>query len=172
MKTKDSCTSSNGAMRCAIYARQASADQAVKSTAADQIDRCKKVAQENGWTVVESLIRADVGKSGTSIKNRTGLLELLALAATKPRPFECLMCKSSDRLARSWSRFVRVKNAFACAGVSLYFVQKGKSPSMDVKLEGKLAHDYFLGLARNYVECPGKKTINQPQEKTKPEGNK
>jgi DNA invertase Pin-like site-specific DNA recombinase len=140
MNTKDSRSSSSGAILCAIYARQAATEQSGSSTVADQLDRCRKAAQENGWSVVEDFIRTDVGRSGTSIEGRTGLKELMALAATRPRPFECLLCTSSDRLARNWSNSDEIVNAFTCAGVSLHFVQGGNDTSLDTKPDGKVGH--------------------------------
>jgi DNA invertase Pin-like site-specific DNA recombinase len=138
MNTKDSRSSSSGAILCAIYARQAATEQSGSSTVPDQLDRCRKAAQENGWCVVDDFIRTDVG--GTSIEGRTGLQELMVLAATRPRPFECLLCTSSDRLARNWSHSDEIVNAFTCAGVSLHFVQGGNNTSLDTKSEGKVSH--------------------------------
>jgi DNA invertase Pin-like site-specific DNA recombinase len=100
MTTENHCVSSTEPIRCAIYARTASERQ-LGNSAEQQIYRCREVARQKGWTVVETHIRADCGKSGTSMDQRTGLHDLMALAATRPRPFDYLMCASTDRLARN-----------------------------------------------------------------------
>jgi hypothetical protein len=72
-------------IHCAIYARTASATATEIDVAiVEQVNWCRQAAKMNGWTVAKDCIRIDHG----SMQERRGLQELLALAATKPRPFD------------------------------------------------------------------------------------
>jgi hypothetical protein len=125
MDTKHSVTSKQ-AVRCAIYARSASGTESEKQSAvAHQIARCREAANANDFTVAEDCIRTDAGKSGVAIKSRSGLQELMTLAATKPRPFSALICDSSDRLARNFSIVLQIVDALIFNGVSVHFASDG-----------------------------------------------
>jgi hypothetical protein len=131
MNTEETRTSSNAAKRCAIYARAASTEQTGNSTVANQIDHCRKAAQEQGWNVVEECIRTDIGRSGMSMQERTGLQELMALAVTTPRPFDVLACNSVSVLSRSQHVMEKIAKSLASAGVSILFVQDGFEINID-----------------------------------------
>ena len=124
MTTENHCVSSTEPIRCAIYARTASERQLDNSTK-QQINRCREAARQKGWTVAETHIRADCGKSGRSMDQRTGLHDLMALAATRPRPFDYIICDSTDRLARSLSIAVQIIDTLTFHGVNLYIVSNG-----------------------------------------------
>jgi DNA invertase Pin-like site-specific DNA recombinase len=130
MNTKNSSVSSNGSIRCAIYARTATTTATeIDAAIVEQIDRCREAAKKNGWTVVEDCIRIDRGRSGISMKGRNGLNELIALAATRPRPFDKLICASTDRVARSWTIVSTVIDTLMYNGVSLHFASHGLDTS-------------------------------------------
>ena len=126
MKTKNSGVLPKEAVRCAIYARTASCTEPENNAAiAQQVAHCREAAHKNGWTVAEDCIRTDVGKSGRTIEGRTCLQDLIALAATKPLPFNCLICDSTDRLARNLSIAGEVLYALTKNGVRVHFASLG-----------------------------------------------
>jgi DNA invertase Pin-like site-specific DNA recombinase len=49
----------------------------------------------------------------------------MALAATRPRPFDYIICDSTDRLARSLSIAVQIIDTLTFHGVNLYIVSNG-----------------------------------------------
>lgn len=120
MDTKNSAVPPKEAVRCAIYAR-ACTQRAGQSSADEQIALCRDAAHKAGWTVVEECVRADVGKSGITMDGRRGLQELMALAGTEPRPFDMLICESTDRLARNISIASQILDALNNDGVNVYF---------------------------------------------------
>ena len=123
MNTRTSILPSTEANRFAIYARTASEPQTGDSTSVDlQIRKCKDMAQKNGWTIVEDCIRADRVKSGSSLHECSGLQELIALAATKPRPFDHLLCVSASRLSRSPINLAAIIDNLANSGVGIHFL--------------------------------------------------
>lgn len=121
MNRENRSAASSEPVRCAIYARTAS-ELELCNTSEQQIQRCRKAAREKGWTVAENCVRADYGGSGTSIQSRTGLEELIALAATRPRPFDYLMCASIDRLARNMEITGQIVGTVSFHGVKIYCV--------------------------------------------------
>ncbi len=122
MTTENHCVSSTEPIRCAIYARTATQPQLGNNSIEQQIEQCREAARLKGWTVSDTHIRADCGKSGTTMDKRSGLQELIALAATRPRPFDYLMCASTDRLARNLDTAGRIIGNLTFNGVNLYFV--------------------------------------------------
>lgn len=140
-------TLSSRPIRCAIYARTASEEQAGGSASVDeQIDRCKDSAREMGWSVVESCIRADRAKSGTSLHKCSGLQELLALAATNPKPFDHLVCVSTDRLGRNLGAVHSIVDTLTRNGVNLHFAAQGEGTA------GPHFRELIrLATARNYL---------------------
>jgi len=121
MTTVNHCATSHEPVRCAIYARTG-ALTAREASADEQIQCCREAAQNNGWTVSEDFVRIDHGGSGTSLKDRTGLQELIAFAAIEPRPFDYLMCVSTDRLTRNLGTAGQIVDTLTHHGVNLYFV--------------------------------------------------
>jgi DNA invertase Pin-like site-specific DNA recombinase len=125
MDRKDSVVLTE-AVRCAIYARTASSSQPENNAAiAQQIAHCREAAHKEGWTVAEDCVRTDVGKSGITLQGRDGLHELMALSATRPRPFSYLICDSTDRLARNVSIASEVVGTLMHNGVDLHFASSG-----------------------------------------------
>jgi DNA invertase Pin-like site-specific DNA recombinase len=126
MDRKDSVVLPKEAVRCAIYARTASSSQPENNAAiAQQIARCREAAHKNGWAVAEDCVRTDVGKSGNTKEGRAGVQDLIALAATKPHPFDYLICDSTDRLARNLSIAGQILDALTKKGVSVHFASLG-----------------------------------------------
>src|SRR5665213_3022669 len=121
MTTVNHCATSHEPVRCAIYARTG-ALTAREDSANEQIERCREAARKKGWTVIEEFVRIDRGGSGTLMNDRTGLQELIALASIKPRPFDYLICVSTDRLTRNMGMAGQIVDALTHHGVNLYFV--------------------------------------------------
>lgn len=107
--------------RCAIYTRF-SCRNSRDSSIEDQERQCRAGAQTKGWTVLDQYVRADEGKSGTTLEGRYGLQELVALAKTKPRPFDYILCDSTDRFGRSLANVTSLLDILTHHGVYLYFV--------------------------------------------------
>jgi len=126
MTRKNPSVSSNGTIRCAIYARTAYQLSSVTG-AEKQIDLCRQAAQRKDWEVAESCIRIDHLR--TSMEGRIGLQELIALAVTKPRPFEYLICDSIDMFGRDVSTRDQMIDAFTRSGIGLHFVSSGLDTS-------------------------------------------
>ncbi|MGA2852244.1 MAG: recombinase family protein [Terracidiphilus sp.] len=156
MTTENSYMPPAGAKRSAIYARSATGE-ADSTSVLHQIERCKKAAQENGWSVVEDCIRADAGKSGTSMQLLSGLKELMALTANKPRPFDVLVCDSTDRLARNWTIAGAILDALTRNGVSLHCVQTGYESNIDVTAAGMQVVNLFGGFNQFFSDSYSKK---------------
>lgn len=128
MDTKNSALPHQEAVHCAIYARSASCpQQGGESAATQQIALCRDAAHKAGWTVAEDCVRADMGKSGVTMDCRRGLSELLALAGTSPRPFDMLICESTDRLARNVGIASQILDALNNDGVMVHFASSGLS---------------------------------------------
>jgi DNA invertase Pin-like site-specific DNA recombinase len=126
MSTENPSVSSGESIRCAIYARTATTTSAeIDAGIVEQIDRCREAAKKNGWVVAEDFVRTDHGRSGTSMQERNGLNELIALAATTPRPFDKLICASTNRLARNLTIAGTLIETFTRNGVSLHFASHG-----------------------------------------------
>src|SRR5579862_7786657 len=101
MKTENQFISTREPVRCAVYARAGAQSQLGNNSAEQQIERCRNAARDKGWNVVEDCVRTDCGKSGLSMQGRSGLQELITLTATRPRPFDHIVCISTDRIARN-----------------------------------------------------------------------
>ena len=75
---------------------------------------------------------------------RCGLQELIALAATRPRPFDYLMCGSTDWLARNLDTAGVSIGTLTYNGANLYFVSgdhDSAEPNSWGELCCKVSHD-------------------------------
>src|SRR5665213_1222790 len=154
MTTENHCVSSTEPIRCAIYARTATQPQLGNNSIEQQIEQCREAARLKGWTVVETHIRADCGKSGTSMDQRTGLHDLMALAATRPRPFDYIICDSTDRLTRSLSIAVQIIDTLTFHGINLYLTSNALDSA------NPNFHQLFYYVAEQdevYLKCFGDK---------------
>ena len=99
--------------RCAVYARFSSDLQRDASTQ-DQFRNCRGLAARKNWNVVDEYVRSDEGISGASLEDRKGLLELIAAAKQRPRPFDRLLVDDTSRLARNLSEWLKHWNSVVC----------------------------------------------------------
>lgn len=103
---------------CAIYARSATSPN--RLGIARQIKVCRAYARKQGWKVVDGFVLVDEGSSGTSSGEREALQAMLALAKVSPRPFDCVVCEDSARLARNWSIAAGTLDLFILCRVKVY----------------------------------------------------
>ena len=78
--------------------------------------------------ILDELIRSDEGKTGRSLPKRKGLLELVALAGRKPRPYDVLIFHSSSRMGRNLSDTLPLIDELLFYEVELYFVDTALAP--------------------------------------------
>ena len=110
-------------VRCAIYARSATAPNAESIQV--QIRDCREAAATKGWDVLDELIEVDEGKSGSTLVGRTGLQTPLTLATHNPRPFDCILVSDLARLGRSLTDLCITTEMLQWYGVYLYFADSG-----------------------------------------------
>ena len=91
-------------MKCVIYARVSTKREEQKNSLKNQISLGKRIANENGFTLVGNYI--DNGISGTGFKNRSEINRLLQDA--KKRKFDVMIAKSVSRLGRNTSKSLRL----------------------------------------------------------------
>lgn len=111
----------DGRERAAKYGRYSSRSQRSASIE-DQFRNCQEAAEEHHWRVLPEYDRSDEAKSGITLLNRTGILELLTLANQKPRPFDIILIDDTSRLGRNVGDVCKLADKFDYAGVKLYFV--------------------------------------------------
>jgi site-specific DNA recombinase len=117
-------TQREGRIRCAIYARYSSDNQR-QSSIEDQIRNCREAAAKKGWVVVEEYIFSDSEKTGTTMHGRSGLQSLMAVAKTKPRPFEYIIVDDTSRFGRNKADSFKNLEILTFYEVHLYFVEDG-----------------------------------------------
>ena len=84
----------------AAYIRVSTDDQ-LEYSPDSQLDLIKKYAFSNGYTLPEEYIYIEEGISGKSTKNRREFTKMIAVAKTKPKPFEAILLWKFSRFARN-----------------------------------------------------------------------
>ena len=107
--------------KCALYARY-STDNQDKVSIDDQIEACKRYAQDNGMDILESYIFNDEKISGT-IGDRKGFNALKRAAATGA--FDTLLVFMLDRLSRKVSDGMDMVEELEFHGVNIISVSQG-----------------------------------------------
>jgi site-specific DNA recombinase len=100
-------------MRYTIYARYSS-DLQRPSSIADQIRKCDKFAQAQGWT--RDGVYSDQAISGVSTQ-RPELQRMLAAAFSAHRPFDVILVDDTSRISRSLSDAVQLFEKLRFAGL-------------------------------------------------------
>jgi DNA invertase Pin-like site-specific DNA recombinase len=109
-------------IRCAIYARTATLKKPDEDNSiAQQVGTCKRFANGNEWIVKRNYIFTDSGQSGLTVNS--GLKDLMRVAAINPKPFDVLLCTSTDRIARDTSLSIRIHEALKKYGVEIRFAE-------------------------------------------------
>jgi site-specific DNA recombinase len=111
-------------MRVALYARVSTQRQAQAQTVEQQLERLKKYADEQGWTIpIENVFRDD-GYSGASLK-RPGLDRLRDRAAD--RTLDRVLLIAPDRLARNYVHQVLLLEELEKNGCQVQFLDRPMS---------------------------------------------
>ena len=84
----------------AAYIRVSTDDQ-VEYSPKSQIKAIKKYAEKNSFFLPEHFIFSDEGISGRSIGKRNAFKKMIALAKTKPKPFDTILVWKYSRFARN-----------------------------------------------------------------------
>lgn len=103
-------------LKAMIYIRQSTARQVVENTASGERQRdLVEVAAAFGYAKEQiTLIDADQGKTGTSMKNRDGFRDLLSAVAKKE--VGIVICSEVSRLARTSRDFLLLLDQCICNG--------------------------------------------------------
>ncbi|HWR14901.1 MAG TPA: recombinase family protein [Terriglobales bacterium] len=110
--------------RVAIYARYSS-DLQRPTSIEDQIRNCRAIAERNGWIVAEEHIRSDSEITGQSLAGRDGLIELVEIAKTSPKPFDGILIDDTSRFGRYIPDVVRLADILEGHGIFLHFGTQG-----------------------------------------------
>lgn len=111
-------------MRIAFYARVSTQRQAQAQTVEQQLERLKRYAEEQSWTVPVEHIFRDDGYSGASLK-RPGLDRLRDRAAA--RNLELVLITAPDRLARNYVHQVLLLEELEQHGCRVQFLDRPMS---------------------------------------------
>jgi site-specific DNA recombinase len=123
--------------RAAIYARFSTDLQDEKSVE-DQIALCREYAQRNSLAVVETF--EDKARSGASILNRDGLLQMMERA--KNGAFDVLVTEALDRLSRDMEDLAGIHKRLTFRGIEIRAVHEGKVDTVLVGLRGLVGQLY------------------------------
>ncbi len=138
-------------MRCAIYARYSSDLQRDRSID-DQIESCRRFATQRNWVVLNQHIYADRAISGASVIGRTGLLDLLRVVQTSPKPFDYLLVDDTSRLSRKPGEVENIIDQLRFHGIHVFFVSQSidsadKQAHLSVGVNSLLDSQYRRDLA-------------------------
>ncbi|MBN9530344.1 MAG: recombinase family protein [Alphaproteobacteria bacterium] len=128
-------------MRTVIYARY-STDQQRDASIEDQLRLCRRHAEREGWTVVDSY--SDRAISGASLL-RPGIQDLIG-DAQRGR-FELILTESLDRLSRDQADIAAFYKRMNFAGVRIVTVSEGKIDEIHVGLKGTMGALFLKDLA-------------------------
>src|SRR5688500_6692605 len=117
--------------RAAIYARFSTDLQSEKSVD-DQFDLCRAYAAREGLAIVGTF--ADRARSGASMIEREGLLELLA-EVPKGR-FDVVLVEAADRLSRDMADLAGIHKRLTYYGIEIRAVHSGVVDTAMVGLFG------------------------------------
>lgn len=122
----------------ALYARFSSDLQKDRSID-DQLAVCRAYAQRESLDIVATF--ADHAKSGASLFDRDGLIDMMARA--KERGFDALIVESLDRLSRDQEDLAGIFKRLSFANVEIRTVNEGVTTSIHIGIRG-LVGSLFL----------------------------
>jgi site-specific DNA recombinase len=128
-----------------LYARFSSDLQKDRSID-DQLAICRAHADREGLNVTATF--CDRAKSGASLFDRDGLLELMTRA--KERGFDAVVVESLDRISRDQEDLAGIFKRLSFFGVDILTVNEGKTTSIHVGIRG-LVGSLFLADLGNKV---------------------
>jgi site-specific DNA recombinase len=168
----------------ALYARFSSDLQKDRSID-DQLAICRQYAEREGLKVVATF--TDRAKSGASLFDRDGLIDLVARA--KERGFDAVIVESLDRLSRDQEDLAGLFKRLSFHGAEILTVNEGKTTSIHVGIRGLVGSLYLADLGAKVrrghagqvregkipgavtygydmiAGKPGERAINEPQAK-------
>lgn len=153
-------TEQQAVIRCAVYARYSS-DLQRQTSVEDQVRNCRKIAESQGWLVLDDYIQSDPEMTGRTLVGRKGLAELLRLAKQHPRPFDAILIDDTSRLGRYLPDVLKVCDEFKRLGVFVYFASDGLDSRDEENF--RLVHLIKSYSDERYVKDLGKK-IHRGQE--------
>lgn len=130
-------------MRVAIYARFSSELQDERSIT-DQISAAHEHANRHGWSV--TAVHSDAAISGSSLKNRPGLLDLIA--AAQEHRFDTVLTESLDRLSRDLADIAALYRDLSFLGIRIVTLADGEVGTMHVGLKGIVSQMFLADLAQ------------------------
>ena len=116
-------------MIAAIYARKSTEQQGVATEAKSvtrQVENARAFAASRGWTVDDTNVFIDDGRSGAEFKRRPGLQRLLATLTPKP-PFDVLIVSEQKSIGREAFETGHLIKQLAQAGVEIFEYVHGQS---------------------------------------------
>lgn len=116
-------TEYDGRERATAYGRVSSDGQS-RASIPDQLRNCREAATEKEWAFIEECVRWDQDQTGTSLVNRKGIQDLIAMAKLKPRPFDIIIIDDTSRFGRNMGDVFKMLDIFDFYGVRLYFVSE------------------------------------------------
>jgi site-specific DNA recombinase len=120
-------------MRAVIYARYSS-DLQREASIEDQIEICRRYAQKNSWTIVDTY--SDAAISGAT-RFRPSFQRLLADAGHKR--FDIVVCEAIDRLGRRLADTADLQDQLAFHGIGLFTPFLGEITQIHVAVMGMMA---------------------------------
>jgi len=129
-------------MRTAIYARY-STDLQSDASIEDQLRLCRRLIEQNGWTVAESYI--DAGLSGAS-HLRPGYQRLLQDG--REGRFEAVVAEGLDRISRDQEHIASFYKQMVFQGIPVITVAEGEISELHIGLKGTMSSLFLKDLAQ------------------------
>jgi site-specific DNA recombinase len=128
-------------MRVAIYARYSS-DQQSAASIPDQVRLCRKLCEEQGWSVVE--VFADEAMSGaTHLRPDFQRMQQLAMSGG----FDILVAESLDRLSRDQEHIAGLHKRMGYLGIKIFTKAEGEISELHIGLGGTMSALFLRQLA-------------------------
>lgn len=124
-----------------LYARFSSDLQNERSID-DQFAVCEAVAKRDGLTIIRTYL--DRAKSGASMFERDGLLEMMA--AAKARQFDCIVVENLDRLSRDQEDLAGIFKRLTFYGIRIQTVNEGATTSLHIGIRGIVGSMFLTDL--------------------------
>ena len=127
-------------MRAAIYARYSS-DLQSDASIADQIEVCRRYAEQRGWTIKDTY--EDRAISGASTA-RPGFQAMMAEIGQ--RKFDIVLAESLDRIGRRVADVAAIHDDLSFNGIALHTVATGEVTALLAGILGSVSQQYLLDL--------------------------
>lgn len=129
-------------MRAVIYARY-STDLQSDASIEDQIRSCHRLAEQNGWTVVQTY--SDAGLSGAS-HLRPGYQQLLTDA--RANEFEMVLAEGLERISRDQEHIAAFYKQMMFQSIAVQTIAEGPVSELHIGLKGTMSSLFLADLAQ------------------------